>query len=218
MSSDQPLDVAPSDVSGNLEWALIDVRAHDERTLDVGFIPGSRSFGAIYPGTLAKNIRTIYADQPVALICLSGRRTADLIPRIRAIGCTSVSSMEGGLLGWRGAGLPTVGDGEAPPIPNVSSAQELKDAIIGSLVAELVEFALDHNDEQSLHGLDPAPEVERIMGPALNEPLDRFALYEALDKLAEQARFRGHPLYRIANNLVMMRCAVDNLLGGPPPT
>ncbi|MEM7678860.1 MAG: hypothetical protein AAF449_23005, partial [Myxococcota bacterium] len=148
---------------------------------------------------------------------LSGRRAAALIPRIRAIGCTAVACLDGGVIGWRNAGLPTVGLGEPPPIPKVNSAQELKDAIIGSLVAELVEFALDRDDEQSVLAFDPEPEVERLVGPALSEPLDRFAVYEALDTLAEQARFRGHPLDRIANNLVMMRRAVDDLLGETGP-
>lgn len=47
-----------------------------------------------------------YKDKPVAVICRSGRRSANATEILRNAGFTQVANVEGGTNAWVGAGLP----------------------------------------------------------------------------------------------------------------
>jgi rhodanese-related sulfurtransferase len=47
-----------------------------------------------------------YKDQPVAVICRSGRRSAHGVEILRSAGFTQVANVEGGTNAWVSAGLP----------------------------------------------------------------------------------------------------------------
>ena len=82
---------------------LIDVRSPEEFQLD-GHIAGAR---LIPLPALALRLAEIARDVPVALICRSGNRSqvaADLLARQ---GYADVSNVQGGMIAWRRAGLPT---------------------------------------------------------------------------------------------------------------
>jgi rhodanese-related sulfurtransferase len=49
-----------------------------------------------------------YKDKPVAIICRSGRRSAQAAEILRSAGFTQVANVEGGTNAWVGAGLPVV--------------------------------------------------------------------------------------------------------------
>jgi rhodanese-related sulfurtransferase len=49
-----------------------------------------------------------YKDKPVAVICRSGRRSANAAEILRSAGFTQVANVEGGTNAWVSAGLPIV--------------------------------------------------------------------------------------------------------------
>jgi rhodanese-related sulfurtransferase len=59
-------------------------------------------------GQLQSRLREIaqYKDKPVAVICRSGRRSAQGTEILRSAGFTRVANVEGGTNAWVGAGLP----------------------------------------------------------------------------------------------------------------
>ncbi|MDX2203737.1 MAG: rhodanese-like domain-containing protein [Hyphomicrobiaceae bacterium] len=82
------------------EIHLVDVREPGEwRRMHVA--------GAIHAplSTLQRDAGSLPADKPLALICLSGRRSAGAVGICEAAG-RSACNVEGGLVAWRSAGLP----------------------------------------------------------------------------------------------------------------
>jgi rhodanese-related sulfurtransferase len=216
MSRDAPSIPETSPDAIPEDAALVDVRPPAEREGDIGFPPGSRAFAAEDVGALAEALEAAYPERPIVLLCLSGRRSGEVALQLQERGMARASSLAGGVLAWRAAGLPTVGVEEPDPedVPVVDSAEELPRAVIACFVAETVEVALDRGDDMDdgLEDVDPVEEVEALFAPAISaHPLDKRGLYAALDQLAELARFRGHPLERIASNVDRMRRAIDGL-------
>jgi rhodanese-related sulfurtransferase len=84
---------------------LIDVREPDEYAQ--GHAPGS----VLIPlGQLPSRLAEIQAsqDQPVALICHSGRRSARAAEILRQAGFSKVYNIDGGMTAWNAAGLPVL--------------------------------------------------------------------------------------------------------------
>jgi len=84
---------------------LLDVREPDEYAQ--GHAPGST---LIPLGQLEQRLNGIagYKDKPVAVICHSGRRSAQAAKLLDKAGFSAVSNVEGGMLAWQKAGLPVV--------------------------------------------------------------------------------------------------------------
>lgn len=84
---------------------LIDVREADEYT--AGHAPGST---LIPLGQLQQRLAEIagHKNQPVAVICRSGSRSAKAVKILEQAGFSAVINVEGGMNAWQKAGLPIV--------------------------------------------------------------------------------------------------------------
>lgn len=84
---------------------LLDVREPHEYAS--GHAPGSM---LIPVGQLGQRLKEIeaYRDQPVVLICRSGRRSAAAAEILQKAGFTAATNVEGGMIEWEKAGLPVV--------------------------------------------------------------------------------------------------------------
>ena len=80
---------------------IVDVRGRAE--WEEGHIPGAR---LIPLAELPDRIEEIPADQPVAVHCQSGGRSAIAASLLRARGRKNVANMPGGFVAWVGAGMP----------------------------------------------------------------------------------------------------------------
>ena len=88
---------------------VVDVRERDE-VMD-GYIPGAH---LIPRGFLELNIEedvTMERDVPIVLYCAGGNRSALAARDLIAMGYTSVTSMIGGIKGWKDAGFSIEQDG-----------------------------------------------------------------------------------------------------------
>jgi len=202
-----PRDIQATELAALCEAAIVDIRTADERTGELGFIPGSRSFPEGELEGHPKVLRQSYAgDRPLVLVCLTGKRCRRLVPQIQSVGFSQVATLRGGLLAWRSAGLPVCGvdapgPGERLPLEDLS---EFPRAVISCFVAESVETQLDRGLESLM---DPKSFVEQILGAGVKRSVPELS--HALDRLAEAARAMGHPLEHIAANLDRMRATLS---------
>ncbi len=84
---------------------LLDVREPDE------FAEGHAPMAHLIPlGEVAQRLPELaaYKNQPVAVICRSGRRSAKAVTLLQNEGFTQVSNVSGGMTAWQAAGLPVV--------------------------------------------------------------------------------------------------------------
>ncbi len=89
---------------------LLDVRTHGEWRR--GHIPGAVNL----PITgLADHLDELglVEDAPVVAICLSAHRSIPAVRLLRRRGFEDVRQLRGGMLAWRRAGLPEIGEGES---------------------------------------------------------------------------------------------------------
>lgn len=92
--------ISIDDLAARSEGVLIDVREPDE--FAAGRVPGARN---IPLQQLRDRLAEIPADQPVAVICQSGRRSAQGAEVLAASGWNAVT-VDGGTAAWAQAGLP----------------------------------------------------------------------------------------------------------------
>ncbi len=157
-------------------------------------------------------LRAYPEDMPLVLACLTGRRSGELASLMIQHGIDRVANLEGGVLGWQAAGLPVCGAGVVDPdrAPRIASLADLPRRIVSCFVAEAAEAALDA-DASPLD--DPRAIVETLLATARSgDGLHPAAVIEALERLGEIARLRGHPIENIAKNLDAMREAVRPFL------
>ncbi len=83
-------------------FKLIDVRNPDELRM-VGHIPQAEN---IPLPEFMHAASSWERDQPLVIMCASGGRSSRAVGALLASGFTNVASLEGGMFGWRGAGLP----------------------------------------------------------------------------------------------------------------
>lgn len=84
---------------------LLDVRESDE------FAEVHAKGAVLIPlGQLSSRLNEIaqYKNKPVAVICRSGRRSAQGVEILRKAGFTQVSNVSGGTSAWVDAGLPVI--------------------------------------------------------------------------------------------------------------
>jgi rhodanese-related sulfurtransferase len=102
-----PADIDPAAAAAR--WAsgavLLDVREPSE--WDAGHVPGAEH---IPLGELAARVGELPADAEILVICRSGNRSQQGRDILVAAGLEQVASVNGGVRGWRDAGLPYEGD------------------------------------------------------------------------------------------------------------
>jgi rhodanese-related sulfurtransferase len=82
---------------------VLDVR--DATEYGAGHLANSRN---IPTAELDKRVAELPANKPVVVVCASGSRAARAASALRKAGRTDVFCLDGGLAGWRQAGLPVV--------------------------------------------------------------------------------------------------------------
>ena len=82
---------------------VVDVRAQSE--WDGGHIPGASHR---FLGTLLEQTRELPRDEPVAVHCAGGSRSAIAASLLEANGFTNVTNLRGGFGAWKAANLPVV--------------------------------------------------------------------------------------------------------------
>ena len=101
----QPLDVYPK--LG--EYRLVDVREPDEFTGELGHVPGSE----LVPAAQVMDAANSWdPSTPLLMICRSGRRSGIASTQLLAAGFQSVTNLQGGMLAWHHALLPTTRHGD----------------------------------------------------------------------------------------------------------
>ncbi|MBK7355360.1 rhodanese-like domain-containing protein [Propionivibrio sp.] len=82
---------------------IIDLREPDEYV--AGHLPESRNIPA---GRLEQRASELdkFKESPLLLICQSGSRSSTASQQLEKLGFTKVHCLEGGINGWRTAGLP----------------------------------------------------------------------------------------------------------------
>ncbi len=101
----QDIDVQEAQTMSKQGALLLDVREpgeYDEvHAPNVTLIP---------LGQLPARINEIarYKDQPIAVMCRSGRRSAKAVELLEQAGFTRVSNVSGGIMAWENAGLTVV--------------------------------------------------------------------------------------------------------------
>lgn len=90
------------------DLVLLDVREQDE--WDAGHIEGSLH---IPMGEISDRQQEIPQDQPIAVVCRSGRRSAAVTEALTRAGYDA-ENLVGGVAEWQGQGLPLVTDDGGP--------------------------------------------------------------------------------------------------------
>lgn len=90
------------------DLVLLDVREQDE--WDAGHIEGSLH---IPMGEISDRQQEIPQDQPIAVVCRSGRRSAAVTEALTRAGYDA-ENLVGGVAEWQGQGLPLVTDDGEP--------------------------------------------------------------------------------------------------------
>ncbi len=103
------LEVAPEAVAaflhahGGPSARVVDVREAEELTGEYGHIAGVEH---VPLGWLPEIAQSWDPEQPVVLVCRTGRRSSRGVEQLEAIGLRNVASMTGGMLHWKEHGLP----------------------------------------------------------------------------------------------------------------
>jgi rhodanese-related sulfurtransferase len=82
---------------------VIDVRGSDEYV--GGHLPESRNIPAEQLESRAGELEK-FKDTPLVLVCQSGGRSAAACKQLEKLGFSRVHNLDGGIAGWRSAGLP----------------------------------------------------------------------------------------------------------------
>lgn len=209
------LHVSPEAVAADRRIRIVDIRGRAERSAGIGYIPGSRVFPADVLRADATILGDAYpSDTPIALVCQSGRRSAELCPHLQAAGFPHARSLTGGILAWRAAGLPACAVDPPDPtnIPAIPDLSRFPRVLVACFLASTVEHA---GADPTWDGRDPVQTVRDILieeqrGAPAPSPA---ALERTLDRLAEMARLRGFPLDVIRTNLDLMSAALRKVAG-----
>ena len=87
------------------DLVILDVRTPDE--FAEGHIDGAVMID-FYGDDFAAELSTLDHDVPYVLYCRSGNRSGQTLAMMGQLGFTSVQDVDGGILAWEEAGLPTV--------------------------------------------------------------------------------------------------------------
>jgi thioredoxin 1 len=116
-------DLSPSEFSKQLKETenptIIDVRTPGE--FAEGHIQNANNFdwnGSNFDEQVAK----IDKSTPLFVYCLSGGRSSSAADHLRDLGYTKVLELDGGMMAWRGAGLPETTDSKVVKATGMSKA------------------------------------------------------------------------------------------------
>ena len=87
---------------GNL--LIVDVRSPQEYQHD-GRIAGSRLLPL---SVLMQRVGELPKDQPVVIVCRSGKRSLVACEQLNRLGFDNVKNFSGGMIAWKRAGLPAL--------------------------------------------------------------------------------------------------------------
>lgn len=203
----------PASLAEDRLTRIVDIRSRAERLAGIGYIPGSR----LFPGELlaadSALLEDAYAkDMPLAIVCQSGRRSAELCPYLWAAGFLRARSLQGGMLAWGAAGLPTCAVVEPLPqdVPLVTRIDRFPRVLAACFVASTAEHA---GPDPMWEGRDPAELVRALVSEEQRgAPHTTVSTLErVLDRLAEIARMRGFPLEVIQWNVDRMSAALRRI-------
>jgi glyoxylase-like metal-dependent hydrolase (beta-lactamase superfamily II)/rhodanese-related sulfurtransferase len=83
---------------------ILDVRGAAELVGELGVLTGAQ---AIPLDELRARVAEVSADKPTVVVCQSGKRSAMGSTILRKAGLTRVANLAGGMIRWRGLGLPS---------------------------------------------------------------------------------------------------------------
>lgn len=117
--STTPETIQPAELKSLLPSGcrLIDVREPVEHAEE--HIVGAR---LIPLGKLEERAGEIDRSTPVVVMCRSGKRGAEAMEKLQAMGIADVRNLEGGILAWKGAGHP-VGKSRGGAMPLMQQVQ-----------------------------------------------------------------------------------------------
>lgn len=109
-SNDQIPSVSPETFRSEYQAALPDATLLDVRTpveYSDGHIAGALNIDVQAPGFIEEAIKELPKDKPVYVYCRSGKRSMMAARALAARGY-KVVNLDGGILAWEAASLPTV--------------------------------------------------------------------------------------------------------------
>lgn len=118
MQSTSPV-ISPSELAALLPegCVLLDVREPVEHA------GGNIAEARLIPlGELEKRAAEIPRNLPVVVMCHSGKRGGQAVAKLAAMGFTGCRNLEGGMLAWKAAGLPT-GKAQGKVLPLMQQVQ-----------------------------------------------------------------------------------------------
>jgi rhodanese-related sulfurtransferase len=106
-------NLAPAELRSLLAQAdrlqIVDVREQVE--FANGHIPGARLLPL---GELDRRVAELDRSRPVVCVCASGKRSAQAMEKLAALGFNEVHQLDGGLMAWKQARFPLEKDERAP--------------------------------------------------------------------------------------------------------
>ncbi len=192
------MPISVRELSTSRDVRLFDIRPQDERHGSVGFLPGSVGVGES-PEALAAAVAEIATGDPIALVCLSGRRSELAAQALSQRLGREVANLTGGVLAWREAGLPICG--VAPKLePGDPLLREVALAEVPRVLAAcfVAEVATMTDDE-----VDPLNMLQGMFtraGARWDQP-DIAGLHRVLDLAGAESWRMGNELRRIAINV-----------------
>jgi rhodanese-related sulfurtransferase len=194
--------VEPQDLAPARQILIIDIRPLGERFDGLGFIPGSLCVPAASIGSGARAAFTVPPMQPVALACLTGRRSFELAVSIAATRQPGTTfNLAGGLMRWRTSGLPVAGLDARLNLRDRDPSADLSATcreMAACFMAEAVELSLDAGLD-----VDPMQLFNQCCAQAGVNPdaPELLGLVRALDLVASRSRELGNDHDRIAENI-----------------
>ncbi len=120
MKTTTPPTISPDELKSKLaqgDYCLIDVREPVEYAEE--HVVGARLMPL---GQIGQHVHEIARDQPLVIMCRSGKRGGQAVAKLQAKGFTNVQNLEGGILAWKAAGQP-VGRAEKKVFPLMQQVQ-----------------------------------------------------------------------------------------------
>lgn len=185
--------INPSLLDQLFHWQIVDIRSRQERRDEhTGFIPGSLSIHD--PEEIIAHAYTT----PVALYCLTGKRSSTLLQQLPST-LNPIFAVEGGLALWQGLALPVAGLGiarlDGSSVPAINLYQQLRDSFTAQLNQTL--------HEAGEHGVNPLELLASCFELAQCRPheSDLLSWERVLDEAAAIARRYGTPSHITSSNL-----------------
>jgi rhodanese-related sulfurtransferase len=207
--------ITPEQLLEAPQYLAIDIRPLPERLGELGFLPGSLSIpmpSFEYASQALLDARL--AGDELVLYCASGNRSGRLLAQLERTLERPVHHLDGGILAWQAAGLPTA---YADPTVldehdrGVSEARTFRRLLMSCFVAEATEVVPD--DDELIVASEPLTVLRRcfeVSGTDWDET-DPARLYTVVDHASVVFRKLGGPLDRIAYNMSRMYAVLDRL-------